>query len=59
MLMKLDIHPFLVEIDLCEFLIKYCEKQLGKDKEADMLNLNKMITDEDRKEQEERRKKAI
>jgi hypothetical protein len=30
MLQKLDIHPYLSEIDLCDYLIKYCEKNLRR-----------------------------
>lgn len=30
MLQKLDIHPYFSEIDLCEHLIKYCQKNLKK-----------------------------
>jgi hypothetical protein len=29
MLSKLDIHPYMGEIDLCDYLIKYCQKNLG------------------------------
>ena len=29
MLSKLDIHPYLSEIDLCDYLIKYCQKNLS------------------------------
>lgn len=34
MLQKLDIHPYLSEIDLCEHLIKYCQKNLRKTDEG-------------------------
>ncbi len=57
MLQKLDVHPFLVEIDLCDFLIKYCEKHLGKDQEKK--EITKIVNEEEKKEQEERRKKTI
>lgn len=30
MLQKLDIHPYLSEIDLCDYLIKYCQKYTKK-----------------------------
>ena len=26
-LQRLDVHPYLYEIDMCDFLLKYCEKQ--------------------------------
>jgi hypothetical protein len=28
MLQKLDIHPYISEIDLCDYLIKYCQKNM-------------------------------
>lgn len=31
MLKKLDIHPYLYEIDLCDHLLKYCYKNMPKD----------------------------
>lgn len=30
MLSKLDIHPYISEIDLCDYLIKYCEKNMKR-----------------------------
>jgi len=30
MLKKLDIHPYLVELDICDFLLKFCKKHLKK-----------------------------
>lgn len=38
MLQKLDIHPYLSEIDLCEHLIKYCKKNLKKGDENETTN---------------------
>lgn len=57
MVKKLDIHPFLAEIDLCDYLLRYCEKTLGKDQENKPVE--KVVNEQERKEQEEKRKKAI
>ena len=54
MLKKLDIHPFLAEMDLCDFLLKYCEKNLGKDQENKPVE--KVVNESEKKEQEEKRK---
>ena len=38
MLQKLDIHPFLTEIDLCEYLIRYCEKNQKRSEDGNKTN---------------------
>lgn len=57
MLQKLDIHPYLYEIDLTDFLIKYCSKTLGLD--APQLGVDKIARDMDQKEKDDLRKKTI
>ena len=57
MLQKLDVHPFLVEIDLADFLLKYCSKILGIDQP--LKPVDKLAKDFDKKDSDELRKKAI
>ena len=67
---RLDVHPFINEIDLCDFLIKYCQKQdsllngrLFENKSASEFQSRsaalKAAMENARKEEEEKRKKAI
>lgn len=55
MLQKLDIHPYLVEIDLCEHLLKYCNKHMKKEEQ----DIGKIVEEADKNELEEKRKQAI
>ena len=69
-LQRLDIHPFLYEIDLCDFLINYCQKQdqllngrLIENKSlsetAAKIAAKKAAIEQERRELEEARKRAI
>ena len=50
-------HPYIVEIDLCEYLLKYCKKQVkNPEAEAEIDELTKYL---DKSEAEEKRRKAI
>ena len=67
---RLDVHPFMYEIELCDFLINYCTKQdqllngrLIENKSlsetAAKLAARKAALEQERRELEEARKKAI
>lgn len=69
-LQRLDVHPYLYEIDLCDFLYKYCQKQdailngsLYEDKGASEFKSRaaaiKAAQEQQRREEEEKRRKAI
>lgn len=57
MLMKLDIHPYISEIDLCDHLLKYCWR-IQKKNEFEPA-LEHAVTETNRKDNEEDRKLAI
>lgn len=54
-LQKLDIHPYIVEMDLCDQLLRYCNKYVKKE-ESD---INIVASQAEKAEEEEKRKKAI
>jgi hypothetical protein len=69
-LQRLDVHPFTYEIELCEFLFRYCQKQdvqlngrLVENKLATNIQsrvaAQKAAMEQERREMEEKRKKAI
>lgn len=49
MLQKLDIHPFISEIDLCDHLIRYCVKNQKKEESKDKLE-NPLISQNETEE---------
>jgi len=49
-LQRLDIHPYLSEIDLCDYLIKYCQKNL---KTSDATGLGKLTEAEKQQQADE------
>lgn len=57
MLLKLDIHPYISEIDLCDHLLKYCWRIMKKNEFEPALM--KVVSDSNKKDNEEDRKKAI
>ena len=59
MLSKFDIHPYLSEIDLCDYLIKYCQKQLGNGLPAGSLPHQPLTDFEKQQITEELRRKTI
>ena len=69
-LQRLDVHPYTYEIEMCEFLIRYCQKQdqllngrLYENRGASEFQSTaaalKAAREQERREQEEKRKKAI
>lgn len=57
MLQQLDVHPYIEKLEWCDQLIKYCQKNLPKDESGK--EVGSVITEQDRKEAEEKRQKTI
>lgn len=59
MVQKLDFNPYVEDISQCEHLLKYCRKNLPKEEQEENRNINEIITETDKNELEEKRKKKI
>lgn len=52
MLAKLDIHPYIEEIETCEFLLKYCNRNNpNNQQQKDIAQVNNELTKEDKEKE--------
>jgi hypothetical protein len=45
MIQKLDVHPYLDEIEQCESLLRYCKKNLPKEEQDESKEVEQVVTE--------------